>query len=69
VASDRNGDGNTAGEVRDAILRSTEMRTDGAGAGRIDVTKAVDALKNPKGRVPRAVPVGECMRWRYEVVE
>jgi hypothetical protein len=26
-------------------------------------------LKNPKGRVPRAVPVGECMRWRYEVVE
>ena len=44
VAVDRNGDGNSAGEVRDAILRSTEMRADGAGAGRIDVTKAVDAL-------------------------
>jgi len=34
-----------------------------------EALKESKVLKNPKGRVPRAVPVGECMRWRYEVVE
>jgi thermitase len=44
VAIDRNGNGVTNDEVKDAILNNTEARTDGRNAGRINVLKALDEL-------------------------
>lgn len=48
VAADRNGDGGTADEVRNAIVNNTGAKTEGDGAGRIDVLKAVDTLTRPR---------------------
>lgn len=46
VARDRNANGRTNDEVRDAILRNTDVRLDGAYAGRVNLEKAVAALLN-----------------------
>lgn len=44
VAKDSNSNGFTNDEIKDAIERNTERRTDGTNAGRIDVEKAVEQL-------------------------
>jgi len=44
VAEDGNGNGITNDEVKEAIMKNTEMRTDVTNAGRIDVQKAVEQL-------------------------
>jgi thermitase len=46
IAKDCNGNGRVNDEVRDAILKNTEMRADGATAGRVNVEKAVNSLMN-----------------------
>jgi thermitase len=44
VAADKSGNGLVNDEVRNAILRETEQRADGAGMGRIDVARAVKLI-------------------------